>query len=137
MIEGMTDRDASSMLALMDPDDAVELIEELGNEKAEKLLRLMGVKEEKAIRDLLGYEEDTAGRIMTSEFVALPPPRPCRTRSTPCKLDDDFESVYYVYTTDPAGMLTGVLSLRTRSWPSRRPPLRSCLPRRRLGRARP
>ena len=114
MIEGMTDRDASSMLALMDPDDAVELIEELGNEKAEKLLRLMGVKEEKAIRNLLGYEEDTAGRIMTSEFVALPSTATVQDAIDAIrKLDEDFESVYYVYTTDPAGVLTGVLSLRT------------------------
>ena len=30
----------------------------------------MGVKEEKAIRNLLGYEDNTAGRIMTSEFVS-------------------------------------------------------------------
>ncbi len=114
MLEGMTDRDASSMLALMDPDDAVELIEELGNEKAEKLLRLMGVKEEKAIRNLLGYEEDTAGRIMTSDFVALPSTATVQDAIDAIrKLDDDFESVYYVYTTDPSGMLTGVLSLRT------------------------
>ncbi|OUP07551.1 CBS domain-containing protein [Collinsella sp. An2] len=113
MLEGMSDRDASSMLALMDPDDAAALIEELDYEKAEKLLRLMGVKEERAIRNLLGYEEDTAGRIMTSEFVALPATSTVDDAIEGLrKLDEDFESVYYVYTTDPAGALTGVLSLR-------------------------
>ena len=51
---------------------------------------------------------------MTSEFVALP-----ATETAACaidairELDDDFESIYYVYTLDPAGALTGVLSLRT------------------------
>ena len=114
VLEGMSDRDASSMLALMDPDDAVALIEELDYEKAEKLLRLMGVKEERAIRNLLGYEEDTAGRIMTSEFVALPATATVADAIEGLrKLDEDFESVYYVYTTDPTGALTGVLSLRT------------------------
>lgn len=114
VLEGMSDRDASSMLALMDPDDAVALIEELDYEKAEKLLRLMGVKEERAIRNLLGYEEDTAGRIMTSEFVALPATATVADAIEGLrKLDEDFESVYYVYTTDPNGALTGVLSLRT------------------------
>ena len=72
MLEGLSDTDASSMLAMMDPDDAADLIDELDYEKAEKLLRLMGVKEEKAIRNLLGYEDNTAGRIMTSEFVSCP-----------------------------------------------------------------
>ena len=47
MLEGLSDTDASSMLAMMDPDDAADLIDELDYEKAEKLLRLMGVKEEK------------------------------------------------------------------------------------------
>ncbi len=113
MLEGLSDRDASSMLAMMDPDDAAALIEELDYEKAEKLLRLMGVKEEKAIRTLLGYEEDTAGRIMTSEFVALPATATVADAVEAIKqLDEDFESVYYVYTTDAEGALSGVLSLR-------------------------
>ena len=114
MLEGLSDTDASSMLAMMDPDDAADLIDELDYEKAEKLLRLMGVKEEKAIRNLLGYEDNTAGRIMTSEFVSLPATATVGDAIEAIrKLDEDFESVYYVYTEDPSGMLTGVLSLRT------------------------
>ena len=114
MLEGLSDTDASSMLAMMDPDDAADLIDELDYEKAEKLLRLMGVKEEKAIRNLLGYEDNTAGRIMTSEFVSLPATATVGDAIDAIrKLDEDFESVYYVYTVDPSGMLTGVLSLRT------------------------
>lgn len=114
MLEGLSDRDASSMLAKMDPDDAAALIEELDYEKAEKLLRLMGVQEEKAIRNLLGYEEDTAGRIMTNEFVALPATATVNDAIDALRaLDEDFESIYYVYTTDAEGALTGVLSMRT------------------------
>lgn len=114
MLEGLSDHEASTMLATMDPDDAAALIDELDYEKAEKLLRLMGVKEEKAIRDLLGYEEDTAGRIMTNQFVALPATATVNDAIAALrKLDDDFESIYYVYTTDADGALTGVLSMRT------------------------
>ena len=114
MLEGLSDTDASSMLAMMDPDDAADLIDELDYEKAEKLLRLMGVQEEKAIRNLLGYEDNTAGRIMTSEFVSLPATATVGDAIEAIRqLDEDFESVYYVYTEDPSGMLTGVLSLRT------------------------
>lgn len=114
MLEGLSDREASTMLATMDPDDAAALIEELDYEKAEKLLRLMGVKEEKAIRDLLGYEEDTAGRIMTNQFVALPATATVQDAIDALRdLDEDFESIYYVYTTDVEGALTGVLSMRS------------------------
>ena len=114
MLEGLSDREASTMLATMDPDDAAALIEELDYEKAEKLLRLMGVKEEKAIRNLLGYEEDTAGRIMTNQFVALPATATVQDAIDALRgLDEDFESIYYVYTTDVEGALTGVLSMRS------------------------
>ncbi len=114
MLEGLSDREASTMLATMDPDDAAALIEELDYEKAEKLLRLMGVKEEKAIRDLLGYEEDTAGRIMTNQFVALPATATVQDAIDALRdLDEDFESIYYEYTTDAEGALTGVLSMRS------------------------
>ena len=114
MLENLSDRDASTMLSQMDPDDAAELIDELDYAKAEKLLRLMGVKEEKAIRNLLGYAEDTAGRIMTSEFVALPSTATVADAVDAIrKLDEDFEAVYYVYTTDADGALSGVLSLKT------------------------
>ena len=114
MLEGLSDRDASTMLAKMDPDDAADLIDELDYEKAEKLLRLMGVQEEKAIRNLLGYEEDTAGRIMTNQFVALPATSTVADAVDAIRgLDEDFESVYYVYTTDADGAIAGVLTLRT------------------------
>ena len=113
MLEGMSDVDAASMLAAMDPDDAADLVEELDYEKAEKLLRLMGVQEEKAIRILLGYAENTAGRIMTSDFVALPDTATVADAVRAIgELDEDFEAVYYVYTTDEDGAVSGVLSLR-------------------------
>ncbi|MFR9005525.1 MAG: magnesium transporter MgtE N-terminal domain-containing protein [Collinsella aerofaciens] len=103
MLEGLSDTDASSMLAMMDPDDAADLIDELDYEKAEKLLRLMGVQEEKAIRNLLGYEENTAGRIMTSEFVSLPATATVGDAIEAIrKLDEDFESVYTLHR-DPSG----------------------------------
>lgn len=74
----------------------------------------MGVKEEKAIRNLLGYEEDTAGRIMTNQFVALPATATVQDAIDALRgLDEDFESIYYVYTTDVEGALTGVLSMRS------------------------
>ena len=105
---------ASKMLSEMDPDDAADLVSELDYEKAEKLLRLMGVKEQAAIRQLLGYREDTAGRIMTSEFVAV------GERGTVadavhaiCGLDEDFESVRYVYLVDEKMHLTGAVSMES------------------------
>ena len=112
LMGNMNERDAASMLSEMDPDDAAELVSELDYDKAEKLLRLMGVQEQRAIRQLLGYREDTAGRIMTSEFAALDEEATVADAVELLRgLDDDFESVRYVYLTDEDNKLSGVVTL--------------------------
>lgn len=108
----MADTDASRMLSEMDPDDAAELVSELDYDKAEKILRLMGVKERKAIRQLLGYREDTAGRIMTSEVLCLPEAQTVADAVARMRaLDEDFETVHYVYLKDDENRLSGVVNL--------------------------
>ena len=112
LMGGMNEREASRMLSEMDPDDAAELVSELDYDKAEKLLRLMGVQEQRAIRQLLGYREDTAGRIMTSEFAALPEDKTAAAAVELLRgLDEDFESVRYVYLSDEDNKLSGVVTL--------------------------
>ena len=112
LMGGMNEREASRMLSEMDPDDAAELVSELDYDKAEKLLRLMGVQEQRAIRQLLGYREDTAGRIMTSEFAALPEDKTAADAVGLLRgLDEDFESVRYVYLSDEDNKLSGVVTL--------------------------
>ena len=112
LMGGMNEREASRMLSEMDPDDAAELVSELDYDKAEKLLRLMGVQEQRAIRQLLGYREDTAGRIRTSEFAALPEDKTAADAVELLRgLDEDFESVRYVYLSDEDNKLSGVVTL--------------------------
>ena len=112
LVSDMEDAVASRVLSEMDPDDAAELVSELDYERAEKLLSLMGVNDRAAISQLLGYREDTAGRIMTQEFVAL------SDRGTVAdaiaalrKLEEGFESVRYVYLVDDDQCITGVVRL--------------------------
>ncbi len=64
---------AADVLEAMDPDDAADLLGELPPEEAEKLLELMEPEEAKDVRRLLSYSEDTAGGMMTTEPVILPP----------------------------------------------------------------
>ena len=112
LMGNLTETDASRMLSEMDPDDAAELVSELDYDKAEKLLRLMGVQEQRAIRQLLGYRENTAGRIMTSEVASIHEGSTVADAVELLRgLDEDFESVRYVYLTDDEGKLSGVVTL--------------------------
>lgn len=64
---------AADVLEEMGPDDAADLLQELPAEQAEGLLRLMMPEEAAPVRRLLNYREDTAGGMMTTEPVVLPP----------------------------------------------------------------
>lgn len=64
---------AADVLEAMAPDDAADLLGELPPEDQERLLQLMEPDEADDVRRLLTYEEYTAGGMMTSEPVILPP----------------------------------------------------------------
>ena len=64
---------AADVLEAMAPDDAADLLGELPPDEQERLLALMEPDEAEPVRRLLSYEENTAGGIMTTEPVVLPP----------------------------------------------------------------
>ncbi len=73
LIQGLDPERAADVLEEMDPDDAADLIGELAPELAERLLERMEPDEAKDLRRLLTYAEFTAGGMMTTEPVILPP----------------------------------------------------------------
>lgn len=64
---------AADVLEAMQPDDAADLLSELPPEAQERYLLLMEPDEAADLRRLLTYDDDTAGGMMTTEPVILPP----------------------------------------------------------------
>ena len=114
-LDDLDDRQVSNMLGQMDPDDAADIIRDLPYEKAETLLRLMGVEDAAEIRSLLGYREDTAGGMMTTQYVAMSEDSTVmETIEVLRGLDEDFPTVHFVYgLEEDTEKLVGVLSMRT------------------------
>jgi CBS domain-containing protein len=73
IVSVLTGERAADVLEAMQPDDAADLLSELPQEQAEQLLRLMEPEEAEDVRRLLAYDDRTAGGMMTTEPVILPP----------------------------------------------------------------
>jgi CBS domain-containing protein/sporulation protein YlmC with PRC-barrel domain len=73
ILTSLTRERAADVLEEMDPDDAADLLNELPEAQKEELLQLMEPDDAEDVRRLLEYEEDTAGSLMTTVPVILPP----------------------------------------------------------------
>jgi len=113
VLEGLAPERAADILEEMSPDDAADLVADLADATREELLALMERDEAEELGGLLAYPEDTAGGMMTTEFVAVPADLTAgATIDRLRELEPDAETIYYVYVVDAAGRLVGVLSLR-------------------------
>jgi magnesium transporter len=108
----LTKKRASLILKEMATDDAADLLAELPEDDATELLNLIEEDAEE-IRGLMKHPEDTAGGIMTTEYISFP--ETMTVEETIRRLREiapEAETVYYVYVVDEETRLIGVLSLR-------------------------
>ncbi len=113
LLTALTPEQAKAILDEMSADDAADLFAELDPEKAGALLGLMAKDEATEVRELLGFREDSAGGLMTTEFVAIQAHRTAAEAIEQLRREaPSAETAYYVYVVDAQERLVGVLSLR-------------------------
>jgi len=97
----------------MSPDDRVQLFDELPAKVVRKFLSALSPGERKVTAELLGYKPETAGRLMTTEFIDLKEMQTAEEALSLVRKRAPFtETIYSLYVTDRERHLTGILSLR-------------------------
>lgn len=113
MMRDMDSEKAADILEEMSPDSAADILGGLPADKAKEILEHINREEAEDIQELLGHEADTAGGIMTTEFIAYPATLTVAEAIERFRADaPEIEAVYYMYLLDEAGRLAGVISLR-------------------------
>jgi magnesium transporter len=114
LIEDIGTERAADIIEEMDADDAADLLAELPEEQQSQLLAEMNAYTAGELRELAKYPEDTAGGMMTTDYVWIYPHR--TTEATIRKIREIApvsEFIYYLYVLDKEDRLLGALSLRT------------------------
>lgn len=115
LLEALSTRQAAELMARMTPDDRADALEDLEEGRADEILAEIASEARGETERLLAYEPDTAGGLMTTEFISV---------SEDMSVDAALESVrasaragrkeamYAIYAVDTSGKLRGVFSLR-------------------------
>ena len=113
LIHGFSDSELKEVVDELFVDDAVDLIEEMPANVVKRILRQADKDMRKEINELLKYPEDSAGSIMTTEFIVL---RPDMTAEMAIKrirrTGVDKETIYTCYVTDENIKLIGITTVK-------------------------
>ena len=113
LINAFTDKELKNVIDELFMDDTVDLIEEMPANVVKRILKTQKAEDRKLINDLLKYPEDSAGSIMTTEFVDLKENMTVKDAIDKIrKFGDDAESIYVCYVLTMTRKLIGIVSLK-------------------------
>lgn len=114
VLESFPEEQVADIVEEMEPDEAADLLNELEPDRRQAVLDLMEQEEREDVQELLEHEQDTAGGLMTNNYVSVTPKLTVGEALQQLRNDPDAreaETIYYVYVLDNEGKLVGVCSL--------------------------
>jgi CBS domain-containing protein len=113
IVESLDEERAADILEEMEPDEAADVLGDLSADRREEILSEMEAEEREDVEELLEYGDETAGGLMTTEFISISPDMTAeQTIQHLREVGPDAETIYYVFVLDNAERLVGVISLR-------------------------
>ena len=113
LIESFTDRELGAILEEMYLDDTVDIIEEMPAAVVKRIIKFASKEEREMINRLLLFDKDTAGAIMTTEYVRLIPEMTVGEALAHIKsVAIDKETIYTCYVTDKKRHLLGIVTAK-------------------------
>ncbi len=114
IIAAMTDREIARIVEDLALDDATEMLKELPANMVHRIMKNATPETRTDINRLLAYPEDSAGSVMTAEFIDLRRDMTCAEAIAHIRATGvDKETVYVAYVTDAARVLIGTVPLRS------------------------
>lgn len=113
LIETIPVEKASDIVEEMSPSDAADLLADLPEERVEKILEAMEQEKAEDLRELLVHPDETAGALMTTAYLSLPPGVTVETAIARLKAEaEHLDIIDYVYVVNEEEVLLGVVSIR-------------------------
>lgn len=114
LINGFTDKELQSVMDELFMDDAVDLIEEMPANVVKRILKNIDPADRKIINDLLNYPEDSAGSIMTTEFIDLKENMTVEQALHKIKrIGLEKETIYNCYVLSTSRKVRGIIDLKS------------------------
>jgi magnesium transporter len=113
LLKDLTDEETRRLLGDMEPDDRTAVLEQLPGQVTQRLLNLLGPADLAEARLLLGFPEDSAGRLMTPDYIAVRRSWTIeRALAHIRKWGRDKETIGIIYVTDDHWRLIDALELQ-------------------------
>ncbi len=113
LIQIFKDETLKSIFENLDPDDRTELLEEMPANVVSKLLEFLSPEERRAALDVLNYPEDSAGRLMTPEYVSIRVAMTAKKALEHVRSEGrDKETIYTLFAVDETRKLLGIVELK-------------------------